>query len=106
MIIWKQWFTSVSDTGMEVYFKLAYFNEWSHSAVGQSAYVIMPNFAKLIAIPFPFKNNSQDCFNNFLISILYFITCQYKHHLSTDQIDLELGSHHYRTYLITLATVD
>ena len=55
VIIWKQWFTSVSDTGMEVYFKLAYFNEWSHSAVGQSAYVIMPNFAKLIAIPFPFK---------------------------------------------------
>ena len=78
MIIWKQWFTSVSDTVyfyfmdyiyiyiyiynvylylyfMEVYFKLAYFNEWSHSAVGQSAYVIMPNFAKLIAIPFPFK---------------------------------------------------
>ena len=52
MIIWKQWFTSVSDTGMEVYSKLAYFNEWSHSAVGQSAYVIMPNFAKLIAIPF------------------------------------------------------
>ena len=50
-----QWFTSVSDTGMEVYFKLAYFNEWSHSAVGQSAYVIMPSFAKLIAIPFPFK---------------------------------------------------
>ena len=40
---------------MEVYFKLAYFNEWSHSAVGQSAYVIMPNFAKLIAIPFLFK---------------------------------------------------
>ena len=55
MIIWKQWFTSVSDTGMEVYFKLAYFNEWSHSAVGQSAYVIMPSVAKLIAIPFPFK---------------------------------------------------
>ena len=55
MIIWKQWFTSVSDTGMEVYFKLAYFNEWSQSAVGQSAYVIMPNFAKLIAISFPFK---------------------------------------------------
>ena len=55
MIIWKQWFTSVSDAGMEVYFKLAYRNEWSHSAVGQSAYVIMPNFAKLIAIPFPIK---------------------------------------------------
>ena len=55
MIIWKQRFTSVSDTGMEVYLKLAYFNEWSHSAVGQSAYVIMPNFAKLIAIPFPFN---------------------------------------------------
>ena len=55
MIIWKQWFTSVSDTGMEVYLKLAYFNEWSHSAVGQSAYVIMPNCVKLIAMPFPFK---------------------------------------------------
>ena len=93
---------------MEVYFKLAYFNELSHSAVGQSTYAIMPSFAKLIAITFPLKKyrNSQDCFNNFLISILYFITCQYKHHLSTDQIDLELGSHHSRTYLITLATVD
>ena len=76
VIIWKQWFTSVCDTGMEVYFKLAYFNELSHSAVGQSTYVIMPSFAKLIAITFPLKNNSQDCFNNFLISILYFITCQ------------------------------
>ena len=41
-----------------------------------------------------------------LISILYFIICQYKHHLSTDQIDLELGSHHSRIYLIAFATVD
>ena len=46
VIIWIQWFASVSDTGMEVYFKLAYFIELSHSAVGQSTYVIMPSFAK------------------------------------------------------------
>ena len=55
MIIWKQWFTSVSDTGMEVYFKLAYLNELPPSAVDQSTYVIMSSFAKLIAITFPLK---------------------------------------------------
>ena len=55
MIIWKQWFTSVSDTGMEVTYSSSYFNELSHSAVGQSTYVIMPSFAKLIAITFPLK---------------------------------------------------
>ena len=53
--MWKQWFTSVSDTGMEVYFKLAYFSELSHSAVCQSTYVIVSSFAKLIAITFPLK---------------------------------------------------
>ena len=71
MIIWKQWFTSVSDTGMEVYFKLAYFNEWSHSAVGQSAYVIMPNFAKIIAIPFPF----QKIIAKTVLTIFYYLFC-------------------------------
>ena len=37
------------------YYISSYFNELSHSAVGQSAYVIMPSFAKLIAITFPLK---------------------------------------------------
>ena len=56
---------------------LSYYNELSHSVAGQSTYVmvgyvIMPSFAKLIAITFSFyKNNSQDCFNNFLIGLSY-----------------------------------
>ena len=52
MIIWKQWFTSASDTGMEVYFKLAYTSMSCHI---QQWGVIMPSFAKLIAITFPLK---------------------------------------------------
>ena len=32
-----------------------YFNELSLSAVRQSTYIIMPSFAKLIAITFPLK---------------------------------------------------